>query len=520
MSRRSLDRREFLRTLGLGALGVGAGLSCRPKKSDPDSAAPARNAPWDKWGDYPAEARALQLPEDRRAQSVLEVYLAGGICPWETFYAIDEEDYGKAKKEMWWTFQEGPENVATIYRKCLGTAAPGMLQDFALDQNKVMVKLGPFVHPLRERPDITSRLRLHVMTHDIDLHEAAVPLALTGYRLASPRLAGLGTAIQHNFLPRDTSAREPLSYVIAPHDRTAALLTSHAIAAGMHGASARPLMLQVSNDHRFVQALQRGTLGSSKAATDALLAHAMARYESNLRHDDAAVRSRVWDEYQYAVRSLKESEVLGGILKPSLWEPMSGEVCGEVATMSTTGMQLRLAGHLLGRPNSPTRHVTVVDTALLTDLNDGSYDTHRRHVFDSGRNLTYFWQQLASIINKPGEKDPAKIDLDKTMVVFNTEFGREPGKQGTDGRNHWPKAYVTAMFGGPIGPKQRGIVGSIDLNARATDSLNPPEQRAAVLVAMGIWPFSPEVFSPGDFKNVRGAEKAAAFLREKVLGLG
>jgi hypothetical protein len=75
------------------------------------------------------------------------------------------------------------------------------------------------------------------------------------------------------------------------------------------------------------------------------------------------------------------------------------------------------------------------------------------------------------------------------------------------------------MFGGPIGPAQRGIVGAIDHKAAAIDPITPPEQRAAVLVAMGIWPFSQEGYSPGDFKNARTAYKAAEFLKEKVLGI-
>ncbi len=36
------------------------------------------------------------------------------------------------------------------------------------------------------------------------------------------------------------------------------------------------------------------------------------------------------------------------------------------------------------------------------------------------------------------------------------------GVQGADGRNHYPSAYVTLMFGGPVGPEQRGIVGPAD----------------------------------------------------------
>ena len=45
--------------------------------------------------------------------------------------------------------------------------------------------------------------------------------------------------------------------------------------------------------------------------------------------------------------------------------------------------------------------------------------------------------------------------LDETLVVFATEFGRTPGSQGSDGRDHHPFAFSVWMAGGGI---QGGIV--------------------------------------------------------------
>jgi uncharacterized protein (DUF1501 family) len=40
--------------------------------------------------------------------------------------------------------------------------------------------------------------------------------------------------------------------------------------------------------------------------------------------------------------------------------------------------------------------------------------------------------------------------LDETIVVVGTEFGRTPGSQGTDGRDHHPFAFSVVMAGGGL----------------------------------------------------------------------
>ena len=45
--------------------------------------------------------------------------------------------------------------------------------------------------------------------------------------------------------------------------------------------------------------------------------------------------------------------------------------------------------------------------------------------------------------------------LDETLVVWGTEFGRTPGAQGSDGRDHHPYGFSIWMAGGGI---KRGVV--------------------------------------------------------------
>jgi hypothetical protein len=106
---------------------------------------------------------------------------------------------------------------------------------------------------------------------------------------------------------------------------------------------------------------------------------------------------------------------------------------------------------------------------------------------------------LADIINKPGEDDPAKIDLDDTMIVINTEFGRTPHRQGMDGLNHWPQGMVNVLIGGPVTKAERGVYGAItEEEGFAQTYVTPAENRMLVMMALGIFPFSNQTFAGGD----------------------
>ena len=129
-------------------------------------------------------------------------------------------------------------------------------------------------------------------------------------------------------------------------------------------------------------------------------------------------------------------------------------------------------------------------------------------------------RQLVSIINEPGESDPAKLDLDQHMVLLTTEMGRTPTIQpySDGGLNHWPYGFIVALIGGPIRQGQSGIVGSIGEDAMASEYVTPAELRAALLLAQGIYPFSREAFDPSDVRGEYDAIEATRFLMSHVLG--
>ena len=60
--------------------------------------------------------------------------------------------------------------------------------------------------------------------------------------------------------------------------------------------------------------------------------------------------------------------------------------------------------------------------------------------------------------------------LDETIVVIGTEFGRTPGAERADGRDHHPYGFSVALAGG-------GIKGASS-TARPTNSASTPSRTA------------------------------------------
>jgi hypothetical protein len=474
------------------------------------------------WGDYPVFAADALIPAEKRAKNVLEIFMYGGVSPWETFYVVDKDEYGKSQGYMWWTFQEGTNNVSSAYTNCNGAGAPPMLQSFATDENGAVVKLGPFMEPLRSRTDITERLRLHILSHTLEPHEGAIPLAMSGYRLGAPKLAGIGAAVQHYALSHDTEyTGEPYAYVLySPGDFPTDNLRA-ASAIGLHPGSSRPLGIRVTPSTAFIEALQRKTVGELRPQFDALVNYYADEYKKQLswKGVGSAVRSNTMLDYAFSIDTIQKTDTLVEILGEEFFEGVAGDACGQSAGVNYPHMNLKLAAHLLTRPGSKAKHITVVDIGLIQASGGGGYDTHSGHIKDSARNLHNLWTQLISIINEPGESDPSKLNLDETLIVLNTEFGRTPWSQGGSGRNHHPYAYVTAMFGGPVGVEQKGIVGGISSDGYASSALSPAETRAATLAALGIYPFAPECYAVSDVAGVTTEEDAAMWVKEVVLGV-
>jgi len=477
-----LRRRRCLKSAGIatGTLASGLGVSLWGMKQ-------ARA-----FGEVPKDAEALLIPPERRAQNILEIFLYGGVSQYESFYCVPS--LGQVSGTQWYSFLNDG-NLQAAVDKC-GWSGP-LTEPFALDALGASVHLGPYVMPLRERPDVVARMRISMTAHDLEPHEAAIPMVLAGRALGHPALSGLGAHVQRYCLDQFAEpGRAPYSYALvatgangSPTDNIRAVT-----AIGMHSGAARPLMIQVDAAGDLTQLLVRQNVAAVRSQYDALMRHYVDDYHARLRWkgQGSPLRAPRLGDVESAANSIANTPAISGVLENQFFQKVAGENCGDTVAVDALTMNLKLATHLLTHPTTPAKYVCVVDTGLIGADGGGGYDTHVENSFTQSRNLSHTLKQLLALVNRPGENDASKIDLDKTLIVLTTEFGRTPYKQGLKGRNHWPYGFPIVFLGGPIQSENAGVHGACGEDGLATLASSPPENRIAAFLAHGIRPFAPE----------------------------
>jgi uncharacterized protein (DUF1501 family) len=160
-----------------------------------------------------------------------------------------------------------------------------------------------------------------------------------------------------------------------------------------------------------------------------------------------------------------------------------------------TKTMIKAASSLLA---GPARYVCVVDSGLVRD-----YDTHGdvvhsySHVLSTCANYFDTLKHLADNIYDPTINPTGQLNLDNTMVVLTTEFGRTSTIVNT-GRDHNPQGYVAVIIGGRPATSP-SVGGAIDANGNtvAEYKYSPADLRGAILLAAGIDPFA----APGNFRE-------------------
>jgi hypothetical protein len=330
--------------------------------------------------------------------------------------------------------------------------------------------------------------------------------------------------VQRFFLEHPTTTRKsPYSWMFStntvPGDNVLAGLNT-----GMHPGAARPLRIKVDAAERFVDLLARPAAGTAaqRGSYDRLLSVYVEQYRRRLRHagEEPALRSPRFAELHQASLAVTDAEAIASVVDPRLLDQRPGTMCGDDNVIDIPGMSFDLAAHLLTHASEPARYVCVVDTGLISASGGGGYDTHTENSHDTARNFKNMLTHLLRVVNEPGEADPRKIDLDDTLIILNTEFGRTPWSQeGGNGRNHHPWGYVTALIGGPVQAGQKGIVGAIGPDGGAEGGIPPSENRVAALLALGIFPFSPEAFGTSDVDGAGDEGSAVEIATQRTLGV-
>lgn len=508
------------RRMVLHALGAGATAAVMP------GAALAQPAPW---GTIPTYSTPIwpTAPDLK----ILEIHLYGGLSMWETFY-VRPPGAGNRFRGF-----DG-EMAALPYAGCDAAFTDPAPAPFANDALGHAVHLGPPTRPLW-LPAILDKMRIVVLKHEFEPHEAAIPLTLTGFGLGSPKLAGLAAPIQHAFNARafaaGAAATQPFSYVLWPESFNFPNDNLQASAAiGMHPADARPLVIKIgSGTAGFLGALNRSGVRPER---DDLLRQYLGQYRNELRHRaltpaGARNRSRGFTSFEASSGMVLGAGSLLGLLSDpaaSLADPLpSNALCpasfsGNIENMPQRAIQV--AGYLLSRtgPNAP-RYVCVVDKGHRSHPQGGGYDTHSSdHVTHTSFNLFNVCRTLRDEIQN------GNLNLANTLIVLSTEFGRDPTRTGA-GRDHWPKGYCQILIGGPV---TRGVSGAIrdshfgapateDGHADPANHFRPADTRAAILVAAGIMPFETEQFAVQDISFYTAGSTHESLMRQlksQVLG--
>jgi uncharacterized protein (DUF1501 family) len=81
----------------------------------------------------------------------------------------------------------------------------------------------------------------------------------------------------------------------------------------------------------------------------------------------------------------------------------------------------------------------------------GGWDAHGKLRENHAANCAEVDKPIAALINDLKQRGM----LDETLVVWATEFGRSPGTEGVDGRDHHPFGFSVWMAGGGL---KRGVV--------------------------------------------------------------
>jgi Protein of unknown function (DUF1501) len=147
------------------------------------------------------------------------------------------------------------------------------------------------------------------------------------------------------------------------------------------------------------------------------------------------------------------------------------------AIRETYGQNLAGQGLLMARRlvNAGVRFVTV---------SYGSWDHHQNLKQGVANQLPQFDQAYAALIADLA----ASGQLDDTLVIVSTDFGRTPKMNSAGGRDHWAKCFSVALAGGGV---KRGLVHGVSdaTGAEPTEgAVSAEDLSATIFHLMGIAP--------------------------------
>jgi hypothetical protein len=126
----------------------------------------------------------------------------------------------------------------------------------------------------------------------------------------------------------------------------------------------------------------------------------------------------------------------------------------------------------------------------FVEVNLGGWDMHQDIYTRLPEKLQTLDQGLGALL---GDLDRRGLLLD-TLVVLTSEFGRTPKINQNSGRDHYPKAFSSVLWGG--GVKGGQVYGKTDKGIEVTENkLTVPDFNATIAYALGL-PLDAVLYSP------------------------
>ena len=464
-----------------------------------------------------------------RKYKILEIFLTGGLSPWETFYVdqpgtVDSSD--PAVADNWRGSYPFIEGLSDACKPLSGEESRLFARVNGNDVHFGFPTADLWTAPDGETP-LVDRTRVVVVRHNLAPHEGGTPIALTGLRPGSPRLAGLGTPIDRHSRQNTegTIGRlAPAAYVIEPATYNSEM--DSFVEVGRHGAAFRPPRLGLTSGGGLVAALERRRVDEAGPYGGLISAYRNA-FSSSITdaRDEVRLRSKQFDFFSSSINALSFGPGLREVLDSIPPTVVNTDCTGSSALFAPTPLleqSLDLALELFSLDENPAAYVGIGE-----DFD--AYDGHRQNLARVAIKVPH----LLGLLYKKAFVDRT-LNLDETLIVLNTEFGRTPTWQAAtpDRRNHHPEGTINVLIGGPIGPPgsgapgRPGIAGAMDERgyAESGDSIQPADVRAGLLMAAGVNPIHDDIFSIGDLSDLRGTgpEPTARMhaIRDFMFGMG
>ena len=372
---------------------------------------------------------------EAKAESVIHIYLPGGIAHQETF---DPKPYSPLE-----------------YR--------GELKPIKTKTGDIFSETVPRLAGISDRLTI-----LRAMSHGEAAHERGTHNMFTGYK-PSPALIfpSFGSVVSHEYGPRNDLP----PYVAVPSTANEFAGTGYLSSSyGPFSLGADPANAGFRvQDLNLTNGVDAARFQRRRSALDAVNSY----FADKQKSDNIAAMDTFYQRAYSLISSDSAREAFNIEAEDNGLRDKYGR--------NAAGQRLLMARRLV---EAGARMVTVTY---------GGWDMHNQIAGGMRRDMPPLDQALAALI----EDLESRGLLSKTLVMVSSEFGRTPKINNEAGRDHWPKVFSVMLAGG--GVKGGMVYGASDATATEPefDPVSPEDLATTMYQLLGIVA-DKELMSPGD----------------------